>query len=54
MKTTDIFLIMTNHSPEEIYAFFHISKKTFKMTTGNLYKQTENYFYQIQALSLTA
>jgi predicted RNA-binding protein (virulence factor B family) len=25
-------------SPEEIYAFFNISKKTFKMTTGNLYK----------------
>jgi uncharacterized protein len=26
-------------SPEEIYAFFNISKKTFKMTIGNLYKQ---------------
>ncbi len=26
-------------SPEEIYAFFGMSKKTFKMTTGNLYKQ---------------
>lgn len=25
--------------PEEIYAFFGMSKKTFKMTTGNLYKQ---------------
>ena len=26
-------------SPEEIYGFFGMSKKTFKMTTGNLYKQ---------------
>jgi predicted RNA-binding protein (virulence factor B family) len=26
-------------SPEDIYAFFAISKKTFKMTTGALYKQ---------------
>ncbi|MDP4286019.1 MAG: S1-like domain-containing RNA-binding protein [Bacteroidota bacterium] len=26
-------------SPEEIYSFFAMSKKTFKMTTGNLYKQ---------------
>ena len=26
-------------SPEEIYSFFSMSKKTFKMTTGNLYKQ---------------
>ncbi len=25
--------------PEEIYKFFGMSKKTFKMTTGNLYKQ---------------
>ena len=25
-------------SPEEIYSFFEMSKKTFKMTTGNLYK----------------
>jgi predicted RNA-binding protein (virulence factor B family) len=25
--------------PEEIYAFFAMSKKTFKMTIGNLYKQ---------------
>lgn len=25
-------------SPEDIYAFFAMSKKTFKMTTGNLYK----------------
>jgi len=26
-------------SPEEIYSFFAMSKKTFKMTTGALYKQ---------------
>jgi len=26
-------------SPEEIYSFFGMSKKTFKMTTGNLYRQ---------------
>ena len=26
-------------SPEEIYAYFGMSKKTFKMATGNLYKQ---------------
>ncbi|HEY2348057.1 MAG TPA: RNA-binding protein, partial [Puia sp.] len=31
-------------SPEEIYNFFHISKKTFKMTTGNLYKQKKILF----------
>jgi predicted RNA-binding protein (virulence factor B family) len=31
-------------SPEEIYSFFHISKKTFKMTTGNLYKQQKIQF----------
>jgi len=31
-------------SPEEIYEFFKISKKTFKMTTGNLYKQHKILF----------
>jgi uncharacterized protein len=31
-------------SPEEIYEYFHISKKTFKMTTGNLYKQKKILF----------
>ena len=31
-------------SPAEIYEFFHISKKTFKMTTGNLYKQKKIVF----------
>jgi predicted RNA-binding protein (virulence factor B family) len=33
-------------SPEEIYEFFHISKKTFKMTMGNLYKQKKIIFTQ--------
>jgi predicted RNA-binding protein (virulence factor B family) len=33
-------------SPEEIYSFFHISKKTFKMTTGNLYKEKKIIFTQ--------
>jgi uncharacterized protein len=31
-------------TPEEIYSFFHISKKTFKMTVGNLYKQQKILF----------
>ena len=31
-------------SPEEIYSFFAMSKKTFKMTTGNLYKQKKIVF----------
>ncbi len=31
-------------SPEEIYSFFSMSKKTFKMTTGNLYKQRKISF----------
>jgi predicted RNA-binding protein (virulence factor B family) len=31
-------------SPEEIYSFFEMSKKTFKMTTGNLYKQHKIIF----------
>ena len=30
--------------PSEIYAFFGMSKKTFKMTTGNLYKQQKIAF----------
>jgi predicted RNA-binding protein (virulence factor B family) len=30
--------------PEEIYAFFGMSKKTFKMVTGNLYKQRKISF----------
>jgi uncharacterized protein len=30
--------------PEEIYSFFGMSKKTFKMTTGSLYKQRKISF----------
>ncbi|HQY11367.1 MAG TPA: S1-like domain-containing RNA-binding protein [Ferruginibacter sp.] len=30
--------------PEDIYSFFGMSKKTFKMTTGNLYKQRKISF----------
>lgn len=30
--------------PEEIYSFFGMSKKTFKMTAGNLYKQRRIVF----------
>lgn len=33
-------------APEEIYAFFGMSKKTFKMTTGALYKQKKIEFTQ--------
>jgi predicted RNA-binding protein (virulence factor B family) len=32
--------------PAEIYSFFGMSKKTFKMTTGNLYKQRKISFEQ--------
>lgn len=32
--------------PDEIYAFFGMSKKTFKMVIGNLYKQTKIDFTQ--------
>jgi predicted RNA-binding protein (virulence factor B family) len=31
-------------SPEDIYSFFKMSKKAFKMTTGNLYKQHKIVF----------
>ena len=31
-------------NPKEIYDFFGMSKKTFKMTTGNLYKQQKIVF----------
>ncbi len=31
-------------SPEDIYKFFGMSKKTFKMTTGNLYKKHKIQF----------
>lgn len=33
-------------SPEDIYAFFGMSKKVFKMTTGNLYKSRKIVFTQ--------
>jgi len=33
-------------APEDIYEFFGMSKKTFKMTTGNLYKQRKLEFTQ--------
>jgi len=33
-------------SPEDIYDYFGMSKKTFKMTTGNLYKQRKITFEQ--------
>ena len=33
-------------SPEDIYTFFGMSKKTFKMTTGALYKQRKIEFTQ--------
>ena len=33
-------------SPEDIYSFFGMSKKTFKMTTGALYKQRKIEFTQ--------
>lgn len=40
-------------SPEEIYSFFAMSKKTFKMATGNLYRQKKIVFTKtgIQAVS---
>ena len=33
-------------SPEDIYSFFGMSKKVFKMTTGNLYKNRKIIFTQ--------
>lgn len=33
-------------SPDDIYSFFGMSKKTFKMTTGGLYKQKKIVFTQ--------
>ena len=32
--------------PEDVYSFFGMSKKTFKMTTGNLYKNQQITFTQ--------
>lgn len=40
LKENDGYLPYNDKSdPSEIYSFFEMSKKTFKMTTGNLYKQ---------------
>jgi uncharacterized protein len=40
LQENDGFLPYHDKSdPEAIYAFFGMSKKTFKMATGNLYKQ---------------
>lgn len=40
LKVNDGYLPYNDKSsPEEIYSFFSMSKKTFKMSTGNLYKQ---------------
>lgn len=40
LKENDGFLpYHDKSSPEEIYSFFSMSKKTFKMTVGGLYKQ---------------
>jgi predicted RNA-binding protein (virulence factor B family) len=45
LKENDGFLPYHDKSdPEEIYSFFGMSKKTFKMTTGNLYKQRKLSF----------
>ena len=40
LKENDSYLpYHDKSSPEDIYSFFGMSKKTFKMATGNLYKQ---------------
>ncbi len=45
LKENDGFLPYHDKSdPEEIYSFFAMSKKTFKMTTGNLYRQRKISF----------
>jgi len=45
LKENDGYLPYHDKSdPEAIYAFFGMSKKTFKMTTGNLYKQQKIAF----------
>ncbi|MEO8768586.1 MAG: S1-like domain-containing RNA-binding protein [Ferruginibacter sp.] len=45
LKENDGYLPYNDKTdPEEIYAFFGMSKKTFKMTTGNLYKQRKISF----------
>ena len=45
LKENDGYLPYHDKSaPEEVYAFFGMSKKTFKMTTGNLFKQKKIEF----------
>ena len=45
LKKNDGYLPYHDKSlPEDIYSFFGLSKKTFKMTTGNLYKQHKLLF----------
>lgn len=45
LKENNSYLPYNDKSdPEEIYAFFGMSKKTFKMTTGGLYKQQKIRF----------
>lgn len=45
LKENDGFLPYNDKSsPDEIYSFFGMSKKTFKMTTGGLYKQRKIEF----------
>ncbi|MEO6669311.1 MAG: S1-like domain-containing RNA-binding protein [Ferruginibacter sp.] len=45
LKENDGYLPYNDKTdPEEIYSFFGMSKKTFKMTTGNLYKQRKISF----------
>ena len=40
LKENDNYLPYNDKSaPEDVYTFFEMSKKTFKMATGNLYKQ---------------
>lgn len=45
LKENDGYLPYNDKSsPDDIYTFFGMSKKTFKMTTGNLYKQRKITF----------
>lgn len=45
LKENDGYLPYHDKStPEEIYSFFAMSKKTFKMATGNLYRQKKIVF----------
>lgn len=47
LKENDGYLPYNDKSsPEEIYSFFSMSKKTFKMTTGKLYRERKIEFTQ--------